>query len=147
MLAGTKPVKIRILSTTKDENGYQPTTEQRYIGQMLEKNGYNYVMYTDSSEDGFAGTKTTIKWDEQRVLILRSGALTHRQEFATGMVDESVYQTPYMEIPLVTTTNYLYTYFRKGKYHIDLDYTLAHSGALYGEMKLLIEIEPELPES
>ena len=40
MLAGTKPVKIRILSTTKDENGYQPTTEQRYTGQMLEKNGY-----------------------------------------------------------------------------------------------------------
>lgn len=141
MISGTKPVKIRILSTTKDENGYQPTTEQKYQGEMLEKSGYYYVMYEDSSEEGFAGTKTTIKWDEERVLILRSGALKHRQEFAKDMVDESVYRTPYMEIPLVTKTNYLYTYFRKGKYHIDLDYTLYHSGAEYGEMKLLIEIE------
>lgn len=141
MLENTKPVRIRILSTTKDENGYQPTTEQRYAGKMLEKNGYQYVMYTDSSETGFAGTRTTIKWNEERVLILRSGALEHRQEFAKGMIDESVYKTPYMEIPLLTTTNYVYTYFRKGKYHIDLDYTLAHSGAEYGEMKLLIEIE------
>lgn len=140
MIEGKK-VKIRILSTTKDESGYSPTTEQRYEGAMLEKSGYNYVIYEDSSEAGFAGTKTTIKWDEERVLILRSGALKHRQEFCKDMLDESVYKTPYMEIPLVTKTNYIYTYFRKGKYHIDLDYTLSHGGAEYGDMKLLIEIE------
>ena len=44
MIEGKK-VKIRILSTTKDESGYSPTTEQRYEGTMLEKSGYNYVVY------------------------------------------------------------------------------------------------------
>jgi len=141
MLSGTKPVRIRVLSTTKDENGYQPTTEQNYVGELLEKNGKYYAMYKDTGEETFAGTKTTIKWDEERVLILRSGALEHRQEFCKGMADESTYRTPYMEIPLVTTTNYLYTYFRKGVWHIDLDYTLTHSGEIYGDMKVLIEIE------
>ncbi len=141
MLTGTKPVRIRVLSTTKDEKGVQPTTEQIYMGHMVEKNGKNYVMYKDTGEETFAGTKTTIKWDEERVLILRSGALEHRQEFFKDMVDESTYKTPYMEIPLVTKTNYLYTYFRKGVWHIDLDYTLTHSGEVYGDMKILIEIE------
>lgn len=141
MLTGTKPVRIRVLSTTKDEKGVQPTTEQIYMGNMVEKNGKNYVMYKDTGEETFAGTKTTIKWDEERVLILRSGALEHRQEFFKDMVDESTYKTPYMEIPLVTKTNYLYTYFRKGVWHIDLDYTLTHSGEVYGDMKILIEIE------
>ena len=141
MLTGTKPVRIRVLSTTKDEKGVQPTTEQIYLGNMVEKNGKNYVMYKDTGEETFAGTKTTIKWDEERVLILRSGALEHRQEFFKDMVDESTYKTPYMEIPLVTKTNYLYTYFRKGVWHIDLDYTLTHSGEVYGDMKILIEIE------
>lgn len=141
MLTGTKPVRIRVLSTTKDEKGVQPTTEQIYMGNMVEKNGKNYVMYKDTGEETFAGTKTTIKWDEERVLILRSGTLEHRQEFFKDMVDESTYKTPYMEIPLVTKTNYLYTYFRKGVWHIDLDYTLSHSGEVYGDMKILIEIE------
>ena len=141
MLTGTKPVRIRVLSTTKDEKGVQPTTEQIYLGNMVAKNGKNYVMYKDTGEETFAGTKTTIKWDEERVLILRSGALEHRQEFFKDMVDESIYKTPYMEIPLVTKTNYLYTYFCKGVWHIDLDYTLTHSGEVYGDMKILIEIE------
>ena len=141
MLTGIKPVRIRVLSTTKDEKGVQPTTEQIYLGNMVEKNGKNYVMYKDTGEETVAGTKTTIKWDEERVLILRSGALEHRQEFFKDMVDESTYKTPYMEIPLVTKTNYLYTYFRKGVWHIDLDYTLTHSGDVYGDMKILIEIE------
>lgn len=141
MLKESIPVKIRICSTTKDETGYLPTTEQKYMGNMLEKNGKYYVMYTDTGEETFKGTKTTIKWDEERVLILRSGALEHRQEFCQGMASESTYKTPYMEIPLLTTTHYLYTYFRKGVWHIDLDYTLAQAGAVYGDMKVVIEIE------
>ncbi len=141
MLAGAKSVKIRVLSTTKDDKGYMPATEQCYEGTLVEKNGKYYAMYTDTGEETFKGTKTTIKWDAERVLILRNGALEHKQEFLVGLVDESTYKTPYMEIPLITTTNYLHTYFRKGIWHIDLEYTLAHGGELYGEMKILIEIE------
>ena len=135
------PVKIRILSTLKDDKGVQAPTEQKYHGKMVEKNGKYYVMYTEQNEESFKGTKTTIKWDEERVLILRSGALEHRQEFCTGMVDESVYRTPYLEIPLVTTTKYVYASFRKGVWRIDLEYSLAHDGEFYADMKLVIEIE------
>lgn len=136
-------VKIRILSITSDENGQQQPTEQLCLGQMAEKNGKHYVMYDESEVTGLEGTKTTLKWDEERVTIIRRGALEHRQDFYQGFVDKSLYRTPYMEIPIETATKYLYTYFREGVWHIELEYTLSQGGQPYGDMKISIDIEED----
>ena len=138
-----KPVKIRISSSVKDENGRQQPSEQICFGRMAEKNGTNYVFYEESEVTGLEGTKTTIKWNDERIIILRSGTLDHRQEFCQGLVDKSLYQTPYLKIPLETATKYLYTGFRKGVWNLEIEYSLSHSGQPYGDMKILIEIEED----
>ena len=138
-----KPVKIRIISSVKDENGRQQPSEQICFGRMAEKNGTNYVFYEESEVTGLEGTKTTIKWNDERIIILRSGTLDHRQEFSQGLVDKSLYQTPYLKIPLETATKYLYTGFRKGVWNLEIEYSLSHSGQPYGDMKILIEIEED----
>lgn len=138
-----KPVKIRIISSVKDENGKQQPSEQICFGRMAEKNGINYVFYEESEVTGLEGTKTTIKWNDERIIILRSGTLDHRQEFCQGLVDKSLYQTPYLKIPLETATKYLYTGFRKGVWNLEIEYSLSHSGQPYGDMKILIEIEED----
>ena len=138
-----KPVKIRIISSVKDENGRQQPSEQICFGRMAEKNGTNYVFYEESEVTGLEGTKTTIKWNDDRIIILRSGTLDHRQEFCQGLVDKSLYQTPYLKIPLETATKYLYTGFRKGIWNLEIEYSLSHSGQPYGDMKILIEIEED----
>ena len=138
-----KPVKIRIVSSVKDENGRQQPSEQICFGRMAEKNGTNYVFYEESEVTGLEGTKTTIKWNDERIIILRSGTLDHRQEFCQGLVDKSLYQTPYLKIPLETETKYLYTGFRKGVWNLEIEYSLSHSGQPYGDMKILIEIEED----
>ena len=131
-----KPVKIRIISSVKDENGRQQPSEQICFGRMAEKNGTNYVFYEESEVTGLEGTKTTIKWNDERIIILRSGTLDHRQEFCQGLVDKSLYQTPYLKIPLETATKYLYTGFRKGVWNLEIEYSLSHSGQPYGDMKI-----------
>ena len=136
-------VKIRINSVTKDENRQEQSTEQICFGQMAEKNGKYYVMYDETQVTGLEGTKTTIKWDGTRVTIIRRGALEHRQEFAQDYVDKSLYRTPYMEIPIETATKYLYTYFREGVWHIEMEYTLSQGGQPYGDMKISIDIEED----
>ena len=136
-----EPVKIRIFSMIKDETGESQTTEQRYSGTMTERSGKYYVMYHEDAQSGLEGTKTTVKWDQNRVIIMRNGAVDHRQEFAKGYRDKSIYRRPYLEIPRLTHTLYLYNYCRKIKWHLELEYTLYHGEAPYGEMKLLIEIE------
>lgn len=138
-----KPVKIHIVSVTKDSEGTQ-TTEHNYAGKMTEKNGVNYVFYEENEQSGLEGTKTTLKWDAEKVIILRSGSLDHRQEFCRGYIDKSIYVTPYMKIPLETTTSYVYSYFRDGVWHVEIEYTLAHDGQLYGDMKILIDVEEDI---
>ena len=141
MLVGTVPVRIKIHSTTRDESGVLPAVIQEHQGMLLEKNGKFYAMYQENSQENFGLTKTTIKWEKDRVLILRSGALEHRQEFMKDMRQESLYRTPYMEIPLVTTTSYVYCFQRDKRWNLEVEYTLAHGDNPYGQVKLLIEIE------
>ncbi len=137
-----KSVKVYIASVMKDGQEEQQTRHV-YTGSMAEKNGKNYVFYDESAETGLGGTKTTLKWDEERVVIIRSGSLEHRQEFFQGYMDRSSYKTPYLNIPLETFTRYLYTETRKGAWHIDIEYTLSQDGNPYGEMKILIDIKEE----
>lgn len=134
-----KPVKVRIVSRNKGDESQ--TIEHYYSGQFAEKQGKNYVIYAENEQSGLEGTKTTIKWDQERILILRNGSVQHRQEFARGLIDHSVYLTPYLKIPLKTETRYIYTYFRKGVWHLEIEYNLYHDDALYGEIQILVEIE------
>ncbi|MCD8199144.1 MAG: DUF1934 domain-containing protein [Phascolarctobacterium sp.] len=134
-----RPVKIHIVSLASSEEGTHPS-EYTCFGRMTEKDGKRYVFYEEKAE-GLEGVKTTLKWDEEQVVLLRSGALDHRQEFRKGLKHLSLYKTPYLKIPLETETSYLYTYSRDGVWHIELHYTLAQDRQPYGKMKILIDIE------
>lgn len=135
-----QPVKIRILSSDDTQS---QATEQKYTGTMTEKNGKYYVMYKEDEQSGLDNTKTTLKWDVEQVVVMRSGSVDHRQEFRCGYIDKSIYHTPYLKIPLITETTYLYTYFRDGVWHLEMKYTLYHEAEPYGKMKILIEIEED----
>lgn len=136
-----QPVKIRILSTTSEPGSDAQSSEQKYTGMMTEKDGKYYVMYKENEQSGLDNTKTTLKWDDEHVIVMRSGSVDHRQEFRKGYLDKSLYQTPYLKIPLTTETSYVYTYFRDGIWRLEMEYTLYHEEKPYGEMKILIEIE------
>ena len=136
-----QPVKIRILSTTSEAGSDAQSSEQKYTGMMTEKDGKYYVMYKENEQSGLDNTKTMLKWDDEHVIVMRSGSVDHRQEFRKGYLDKSLYQTPYLKIPLTTETSYVYTYFRDGIWRLEMEYTLYHEEKPYGEMKILIEIE------
>lgn len=138
-----QPVKIKIISSGRSGGEDLPAARQQYSGRMAEKNGKYYVMYEEDAQSGLEGTKTTLKWDQERIVIMRSGSVEHRQEFCRGLSSRSIYRTPYLEIPLTTETSYLYTYFRRGIWRLEIEYKLYHGSDFYGEMKILIEIEED----
>lgn len=134
-----QPVKIRILSTNSDAQSF----EQKYTGTMTAKDGKYYVMYSEDEQSGLANTKTTLKWDDERVIILRSGSVEHRQEFCMGLADKSVYHTPYLDIPMTTHTTYLDTRFARGAWQLQMECKLLHGDEPYDERKIIIEIEED----
>ena len=86
-----QPVKIRILSTTKDEGSEAQASEQKYTGMMTEKGGKYYVIYKEDEQSGLDNTKTTLKWDDDHVIVMGSGSIDHREQFQSGYIDKSLY--------------------------------------------------------
>lgn len=136
-----QPVKIRILSSA--EGGLRDL-KMTFSGKMTEKNGKHYVVYEEDDQSGLDNTRTTLKWDSERAIIIRSGAVESRQEFCRGLKYQSVYRTPYLELPLVTETYFFDAQFRKGVWRLRLKYGLYHGEEPYGDIKIAIEIEEEL---
>lgn len=137
-----QPVKIRIQSQSSSIDGTD-SIETVTIGRMTEKNNKFYAFYEEPEESGLAGTKTTIKWDYDRVIILCSGTVDCRQEFAMGLVSESIYQTPHLALPMRAATEYLYVYCRDKVWHIELEYALELDGKPHSKLKLKLEIEED----
>ena len=73
-----QPVKIHIYSQSHSSAGTENIETTAY-GRLAEKNNKYYVFYDESEAAGLAGTKTTIKWDYERVIILRSGTVDCRR--------------------------------------------------------------------
>lgn len=129
-------VKITVHSKAIDENLKTVT-----VGEFAERSGKNYVIYEETEETGLKGTKTTIKWDRKSVVILRKGVLTYRQELVVGKTDYSVYKTPYMDIPIETTTKSLRVSLKDGKHKIQSEYTMKIGSEEIKKMKLVIVVE------
>ena len=123
-----KNVKIHVKSFEKS-GGEQSAIETVSFGKMAEKNGKFYVFYDET---------TTIKWDYDNVVIIRSGTVESRQEFAQGLECISVYKTPYMTFGLKTNTEYVYVYCRDGIWNM-----LELAGQERNEMKIKIVIEED----
>lgn len=138
-----QPVKIHIYSQSRSSEGTENIETTAY-GRLAEKNNKFYVFYEEDAASGLAGTKTTLKWDHERVIILRSGTVDCRQEFAAGLVCESLYRTPYLTLPMRLTTEYLYVYCRDRVWHIELEYALELDGQAHSRLKLKIEIEEDV---
>lgn len=138
-----KPVSIHIYSQSYGSDSQEQMKTLAY-GKLTEKNNKFYAFYDESEESGLLGTKTTIKWDDDRVIILRNGSVNSRQEFAEGLTDESVYKTPYIMLSMKTITDYMYVYRLEKTWHIELKYSLEIGGEPQNKMHLKITIEEDI---
>lgn len=138
-----KPVKVHVFSTEKS-GGESSALETISFGKMTEKNGKYYVFYEETEATGMAGTKTTIKWDYDSVVVLRNGAVDSRQEFTKGLEYCSIYKTPYMVFELRTVTDYVYVYCRDGVWNMEIEYDLEISKQERNKMSLRIVIEEDM---
>ena len=63
-----KKVRIHVKSYEKNNNE-KAAIETVSFGRMAEKNGKFYVFYDETEAVGMQGTKTTIKWNYDNVVL------------------------------------------------------------------------------
>lgn len=135
-------VKITIISKVGIDEKCEPL-EQISYGQIALRAGKYYVIFDESKLSGMEGTKTTLKWDEDSLTVIRHGTFQHRQEYRVGCVCESIYKTPYMEIPIQATTREIAIDGQNSTWQLHVEYDLVVGGEDNGIVILDILIEED----
>ncbi len=100
----TRAVMVRIESIHSAFDGASDMITTLVKGKWLEKNGINYVSYAEPEESGLGGTHTLLKWDGESLCLTRFGGVQQEQIFVVGETTSCVYQTEFLQLPLLTTT-------------------------------------------
>ena len=136
-------VKITIGSTAAgDDKGRFETVAH---GEITEKNGTYYVRYDETADTGMEGTKTTLKWNEDSLSIIRHGVYEHSQELKLGFESHTMYKTPYFAVPLIAKTKGLVIQGQDNNWRFTAVYDVILNEDPQGEMNLDIVIEEEEP--
>ncbi|MCR5737387.1 MAG: DUF1934 domain-containing protein [Eubacterium sp.] len=73
-------------------------------GKYYRKNEKHYLLYDDIEEESGMTTKNTIKFNEEKVEVLRNGMVNGKLVFDEGKNSQSLYGTPYGDILLEVLT-------------------------------------------
>jgi uncharacterized beta-barrel protein YwiB (DUF1934 family) len=138
-----KPVKITINSFSGQPKNRDKITVVAY-GKMTQRVGKHYAVYDETSLTGMEGTKTTIKWDEHSVTILRTGTYNNRQEYRIGYPCESVYTTPYLTVPIKSTAKTVDVKKSQEIWSLHVEYEIEVGQETNGSITLDIAIEEDV---
>lgn len=135
------PVKITIHSENLSD-GSQPL-DLVTSGQLQTVGRATYVRYEETPITGMEGTKTTLKWTEDTLTVIRHGRYEHRQTYVRGRNTSFQYQTPYFTVPMMVFTRDLTIVRQPRGWHVQAFYDLEMQDHPNGSIRLTIEIEEE----
>ena len=138
-------VRVTVRGTQVDETGEENVIETTAAGRHYLRGGKHYVLYEDG--DGSQGkVSTVLKFDEDKLILLRHGTIEHRQEFTPQADSRSFYRTPLGELELEVHTHKLEMDFGTTAGTVDVLYDLAVNGQLQSRNSLHIEVAGSLEE-
>lgn len=99
-----KTVSVKIVGKQRDREGVEDSVELQTTGQCYVKNDKIYLVYKENQEDG---GKATLKLQEGRVILNRSGIVQNKQVFAVGERYQGPYITQFGRIEMAVETKKL----------------------------------------
>ena len=139
----TKDIILTISGLHDNEGEVDVPIETMTPGQYFFKNGKHYIVY-DEVLDGLEGTlKSTIKFTEEQVELIRNGAATARMVFQPGKEHMVNYQTPMGPLSISLYTDNLEVMIEEEKIRLKIDYSLKTQGIMISESTVHIEVCPK----
>ena len=139
----TKDIIITISGLHDNEGTTDEPIETMTPGQYFFKNGKHYVVY-DEVLDGLEGTlKSTIKFTEDQVELIRNGAASARMVFQPGQEHMVIYQTPMGPLSISLYTEEIIAEIGEERMALHIDYSLKTEGVVVSESVVHIEICPK----
>ena len=139
----TKDIILTISGLHDTDGDGDGPIETMCPAQYYMKNGKHYVVY-DEVLEGLDGTlKSTIKFTENQVELLRNGPASTRMVFQPGKEHMVIYQTPMGPLSISLYTEDLKMELGEERMNLKIDYSLKTEGVVVSESTVNIEIYPK----
>lgn len=139
----TKDIILTISGLHDNEGEMDAPIETMTPGQYFMKNGKHYVVY-DEVIEGLEGTlKSTIKFTEDQVELIRNGAASTRMVFQPGHENMVIYQTPMGPLSISLYTEDIQAEINEERMNLKIDYSLKTEGIVISESTVHIEVCPK----
>ncbi|WP_066176049.1 DUF1934 domain-containing protein [Bacillus marinisedimentorum] len=136
------PVTVRLVTEITEQQRKDEKITMESDGYLHEKAGGIYLTYEETME-GTGSVKTIVKMKNEEVTILRSGAVSMRQQFRQGEETAGHYNSPYGPMEMMTKTHHIESNWHEqpaeGK--LKLYYQLSMQGERIGIHRLTITFQ------
>lgn len=134
-----KDVLVKISGLQGVQDGDE-TVELMAHGKYYKKNDKHYLLYEDVEEESGVATKNTIKFNEDKVEVLRNGMVNGKLVFQKGKNSQSLYGTPYGDILLEILTKDVYIKEITDSINLQIDYELYADNTKVSDSRIIIDI-------
>ena len=139
----TKDVILTITGLHDTDGESDAPIETMTPAQYYMKNGKHYIVY-DEILDGLEGSlKSTIKFTEKQVELIRNGAASARMLFQPGQEHMVIYQTPMGPLSISLYTEDMEISVEEEKISLRIDYSLKTEDVVVSESTVNISICPK----
>ena len=139
----TKDVILTISGLHDTDGEADAPIETMTPAQYYMKNGKHYIVY-DEILDGLEGSlKSTIKFTEKQVELIRNGAASARMLFQPGQEHMVIYQTPMGPISISVYTEDMAVSVAEEQISLKIDYSIKTEDIVVSESTVNIGICPK----
>lgn len=139
----TKDIILTISGLHANEGESEDPIETLTPAQYFFKNGKHYVVY-DEVIDGVEGkSKSTLKFTENQVELIRNGMASARMIFQPGHEKLMIYQTPMGPLSISLYTEEITAELGEERIKLKIDYLLKTEGTVVSESTVMIDLCPK----
>lgn len=122
-----RAARILIKSSQKTEKG-RSEMEIEVEGSITTKKSACYLIYKEPEGTGLDNTTTSLKIEEGKITLIRTGSTSLKQVFIRGEETYSEYKTPYGNFPITVNSKEVKAELIKDKGKIFLQYDISVGG-------------------
>jgi len=133
-------VTVSILSVQSLPDGEEERLEQERPGYLRRTEKGWVLSYQEAPDSGLGDTRTTLRLEEDRAALLRTGETASRLAFRAGEEDTSLYETPYGKLSMTVRTERLLVELDDHGGRVEIDYQMELGGAPAGSFRLRVTV-------
>lgn len=135
-----KDVVISLMGVQRYDETPPDVIELVTQGQLHEEDGVLVLSYEESELTGLEGTRTTLRIEGERVVMLREGELNTQMIFEEGQRHLSLYETPYGTMSIGVRTWSLFVEMDSSGGRLEMDYAVEVEYSIAGRNTFRIQV-------